>query len=249
MTPVSPDLANAPAFATTRWTLVLSARGESAEAQVALSQLCEAYWMPVFRFVRRSNYSDDAARDLTQDFFAQILARHGLDQVEPGRGRFRSYLLGAVKHFLADRQDHANAAKRGGGQEAVPLELKQQTHTTASLQIIDPATPVSDAFFDRQWALNVIDRSLKALEAELITAGKDKYFATLKPWLADEDGALSQSEAAGQLGLTEGAAKVAIHRLRKRFRELVKLEIAATVDQPVSVQEELRYLLEVLAQS
>jgi len=237
------------AFVTTRWTQVLSARGESPEAQVALGQLCEAYWMPVFRFIRRSNYPEDAARDLTQEFFTQLLAHQGLDQVDPGKGRFRSYLLGAVKHFLSDQQDRANAVKRGGGQVSVPLELKVETHTTASMQITDPATPVPDAFFDHQWALNVIDRALNAVAAELVSAGKDGYFEILKPWLVGEVGELSQSEAARQLSMSEGAVKVAIHRLRKRFRGLVKQEIAGTVDASTSVQEELHYLLEALAQS
>jgi RNA polymerase sigma-70 factor (ECF subfamily) len=205
--------------------------------------------MPVFRFIRRGNYAEDEARDLTQEFFAQLLAHGGFDRVEPGKGRFRSYLLGAVKHFLAGQQDRANAAKRGGGQAPVSLELKVETHTTASLQITDPATPVPDAFFDRQWALNLIDRALNALAAEFISAGKDRHFDTLKPWLVGEAGPLSQSEAAQQLGLTEGAVKVAIHRLRKRFRDLVKEEIAGTVDQPATVQEELHYLLEALAQN
>ncbi|MGA2657419.1 MAG: sigma-70 family RNA polymerase sigma factor [Verrucomicrobiota bacterium] len=249
---MSPRPADAPvghAFLTTRWTQVLSARGESPEARVALGQLCEAYWMPVFRFIRRSNYVEDEARDLTQEFFAQLLAHGGLDRVDPGKGRFRSYLLGAVKHFLAGQQDRANAAKRGGGQAPVPLELKVETHTTTSLQITDPGTPVPDAFFDRQWALNLIDRALNALAAEFVSESKDRYFETLKPWLVGEVGPWSQSEAAQQLGLTEGAVKVAIHRLRKRFRALVKEEIAGTVDEPATVQEELRYLLEALAQN
>jgi RNA polymerase sigma-70 factor (ECF subfamily) len=205
--------------------------------------------MPVFNFVLRGNRNDDEARDLTQEFFAQLLAHHGLEQVEPGKGRFRSYLLGAVKHFLADQHDRDNAAKRGGGQNPLPLEPNLDTHTTRSLQITDPASPVPDAFFDRQWALNLIDRALKCLAAECASARKEKYFETLKPWLAGEASTLSQDQAALQLGLTEGAVKVAIHRLRKRFRELVKLEIAGTIDKTVTVQEELRYLLEVLAQT
>jgi RNA polymerase sigma factor (sigma-70 family) len=249
MTAPSPYAPARATFVTTRWTQVLTARGESPEAQLALGQLCEAYWMPVFRFLRRSNYSDDLARDLTQEFFAQLLTRHGLDRVEQGKGRFRSYLLGAVKHFLADQLDHANAAKRGGGQNPLPLAMNEASHTTASLQITDPGSPLPDAFFDRQWALNVIDRALKALSAELATSGKDRYFEILKPWLEGEAAPMAQTDAARELGLSAGALKVAIHRLRKRFRDLVKEEIAGTVDQNVMVQDELRYLLEALAQS
>ena len=204
--------------------------------------------MPVFRFIRRCDYSEDAARDLTQEFFTRLLTHLGLEGVEQGKGRFRSYLLGAVKHFLADQQDRANAAKRGGGQMPVPLNLRLDTHTTISAQITEPGTAVPDAFFDRQWALNVIERSLNALGREFVSAGRSRYFEALKPWLVGEVGSLSQGEAAQQLGLTEGGVKVAIHRLRKRFRELVKEEIAGTVDQPVTVQEELHYLLEALAQ-
>ena len=237
-----------PAFATTRWSQVLSARGESSEARAALGQLCEACWAPVFRFIRRSNYEEDLARELTQEFFTQLLARHGLDHVEQGKGRFRSYLLGAVKHFLADQQDRAKAAKRGGGAQTAPLEINTDTNA-ANTQIPDPETPAPDAFFDRQWALNVIDRVLNALGAEYDATGKSGHFETLKPWLVGEVSSSAQRDAARELGLSEGALKVAIHRLRKRFRELVKLEIAGTVDQAATVQSELRYLLEALAQS
>jgi RNA polymerase sigma-70 factor (ECF subfamily) len=244
--PLPPGLAPA-TFVTTRWTQVLNARGESPEAQLALGQLCEAYWMPVFKFIRQSNYPEDITRDLTQEFFAQILKQNGLRQVEQGRGRFRSYLLGAVKHFLADQQDRARAAKRGGGATHLPLEVG--TYTTTSLQITDPGSPLPDAFFDREWALNVIDRALKTLATEFRAADKSSYFETLNAWLVGDAGSLSQSDAARSLGLSEGAVKVAIHRLRKRFRDLVKEEIAGTLDKAVNVQEELRYLLEALAQN
>jgi len=236
----------APNFVTTRWTQVLAARGPSPEARAALGELCEAYWTPIFRFVRRSGYDEDAARDQTQEFIAQLLARNGLDTVEPSKGRFRSFLLGAVKHFLADQLDRARAAKRGGGQVVLPIE--QQTETTTCLQVPDPNGFMPDTFFDRQWALNIIERALKALAADLASAGKRAYFESLKPWLVGDVAPLSQAEAAHQLGLSEGAVKVAIHRLRKQFRALVKAEIAHTVSTPDQVQEELRYLVEVLSQ-
>ena len=234
-------------FAETRWTQVLRARGDSAQAQAALGELCAAYWQPVFSFIRFTGREEDAARDLTQEFFAQLLARHGLDTVEPGRGRFRSFLLGAVKHFLADQHDRAQAAKRGGGQMVVSIEAGAGTGTTTELQIPDPAGPAPDTVFDRQWALTLVERALDILASEFTASGKAEQFDTLKPWLLGEVESLSQADAARRLGLTEGAAKVAIHRLRKRFRELVKAEIAQTVDDAAQVQDELRYLLEVLS--
>jgi RNA polymerase sigma-70 factor (ECF subfamily) len=236
-------------FAPTRWTQVLKARGESDEAQSALSGLCAAYWQPVFCFLRREGRDEETARDLTQEFFARLLARHGLDTVEPGRGRFRSFLLGAVKHFLTDQRDHAQAAKRGGGEPLLSLEAGAGMNTTAQLQIPDPAGQPPDAAFDRQWALTLVERAVGALAAECTAAGKGEQFNILKPWLLGELESVSQAEAGRQLGLAEGAVKVAIHRLRKRYRAIVRAEIAHTVGDPGQVQEELRYLLEVLCRS
>ena len=236
-------------FAPTRWTQVLRARGESAEAQAALGELCAAYWQPVFSFIRHEGRDEETARDLTQEFFARLLARHGLDTVEPGHGRFRSFLLGAVKHFLADQQDRAQAAKRGGGQTIVSIEAGAGTNTSTELQIPDPAGPAPDTVFDRQWAQTLVERALNTLAGEFVAVGKAEQFETLKPWLLGEISFISQADAARRLGLTEGAAKVAIHRLRKRFRELVKAEIAQTVGDAAQVQDELRYLLEVLCRT
>src|SRR6185436_1085314 len=147
------------AFAPTRWTLVLRARGDSSEGRAALGELCEAYWTPVFRFLRGEGRNEDSARDLTQEFFARLLARGGFDTVEPGRGRFRSFLLGAVKHFLSDVRDHERRLKRGGGQVIEPLAAG--TDTSPGLQIPDPSSAPSDTFFDRQWALVLMDRALR----------------------------------------------------------------------------------------
>ncbi|MGA2864699.1 MAG: sigma-70 family RNA polymerase sigma factor [Verrucomicrobiota bacterium] len=234
-------------FAPTRWTQVLQARGESAEARAALGELCAAYWQPVFCFIRREGREEETARDLTQEFFTRLLARHGLGTVEPGHGRFRSFLLGAVKHFLADERDRAGAAKRGGRQTILSIEAGGGANTTAELQIPDPAGPPPDAVFDRQWAQTLVARALDLLAAEFAAAAKPEQFETLKPWLLGKFDLLSQADAARRLGLTEGAVKVAIHRLRKRFRELIKAEIAHTVPEPAQVNEELRYLVEVLS--
>ena len=233
------------AFVTTRWTQVLRARGESDAAKKALGELCETYWTPVHRFLLREGRDPESARDLTQEFFTRLLARHGLDTVEPERGRFRSFLLGAVKHFLADQRDHERAQRRGGGQTLESLE--SATGTSAALQVRAPDSPPPDTFFDRQWALAVMDCALRLLEAEFAAEGKAAQFAALKPWVAGETDGLSQAVAAESLGLSEGAVKVAIHRLRKRFRELVRAEIAHTLDDPAQVDDELRYLVEVLS--
>jgi len=251
----TPATTRAPAaFVTTQWTRVLEARGDSPEAQAALGELCTAYYAPVLAFIRRGRRDEDAARDLTQEFFARLLARHGLDTVQPGRGRFRSFLLGAVKHFLADQRDRASAAKRGGGQTSLSLDAStgDTTHGGSGMnaalpQIADPTAAVPDAFFDRQWALTILDRALAALAAEHQATGKGEQFEALKPWLTGDTEQLSQAEAARRLDVNEGAVKVAIHRLRKRFRELVKAEIAQTVGADGDVQAELNYLLEVLS--
>jgi RNA polymerase sigma-70 factor (ECF subfamily) len=223
----------------------LRARGDSPKARAALGELCEAYWTPVFRFLRGEGRDEDTARELTQEFFARLLQRDGLGTVEPGRGRFRSFLLGAVKHFLADMRDHEQRLKRGGGQTLEPVAT--ETDTSPGLQIADPSAAPSDTFFDRQWALALMDRALRTVAEEFKSAGKQDQFDALKPWLVGETAALSQADAAHQLSLNEGAVKVAIHRLRKRFREIVRAEIGQTVEGAAQVDEELRYLVEVLA--
>jgi RNA polymerase sigma-70 factor (ECF subfamily) len=238
-------------FAPTRWTLVQRARGETPAARQALGELCEAYWNPVFRFIRQQGRDDDTARELTQEFFARLLARHGLDHVQTGRGKFRSFLLGAVKHFLADTRDHEFRLKRGGGRRPESLDSATEADTgldtSPGLQVPDPNTLPQDAFFDRQWALAVMERALAALAREFVEAGKSDQFDVLKPWLVGESPTLSQADAARRLGLSEGAAKVAVHRLRKRFRELIRSELAQTLAEPNTIEEELRYLVEVLS--
>lgn len=230
-------------FAPTRWTLVLRASGESPESKAALSELCEAYYQPVFRFLRREGRDEDEARELTQEFFARLLARGDL-RADPERGRFRSYVLGAVKHFLADGRKAANREKRGSGAEDARLDAEEGPDA-----ILQPPSdePRSDTWFDRQWALAVMDRGLLCVETEFETAGKTRQFEVLKPWLIGETEKLSQAEAAKQLGWTETAVKVAVHRLRKRFRETIRTEIAQTVSEGTDVDAELRYLVEVLA--
>ena len=227
---------------------MLSARGDSPEAHAAFSDLCSAYYAPVLAFVRRSTRDEETARDLTQGFFAQLTAHHGLGTVEPGRGHFRSYLLGAVKNYLIKQHEHASAAKRGGGQAPVSIDAGSDgSDTSMEVQIPDPAATAPDTFFDHEWALAVVHRALSVLATESVAAGKGDQFEKLKPWLLGEVESLSQADAARLLNMSEGAVKVAIHRLRKRFREVVKTEIAQTLDDPAQVREELRYLVEVLS--
>lgn len=239
---------NAPAnFAATRWTLIARARGHDPAAREALSELCAAYYAPVSAFLRSEGRTEDQARELTHGFFAGVLADGSLGGADPERGRFRSYLLGAVKHFLADLRDRDRAEKRGGG--AVPVSLEE---TASGLEVPDGVGEAADSerAFDRQWALTVIARALTVVETELRDAGKGEQFMILKPWItAGESPELSRAAAAEALGTSESAVKVAIHRLRQRFRETVKSEIARTVPAESDVDDELRYLIEVLSGS
>ncbi|MCE9611706.1 MAG: sigma-70 family RNA polymerase sigma factor [Chthoniobacter sp.] len=227
------------AFHPTRWTLVLRASGEGAEAKAALSDLCAAYYAPVVAFIRRDGRGDDAAREKAHTFFATVLA-DGIGTPERKRGRFRGYLLGALKHFLSKQRDAALAEKRGGGAERVPIDAG--TDTSPGLPL--PAAPDDALIFDRAWAFTVIARALDALEAE--HAEKATHFTTLKPWL-DGAGDIPQADAARVLGLSETAVKVAIHRLRARFREFLRAEVAATVNDPADAADELRHLIEIVS--
>jgi RNA polymerase sigma factor (sigma-70 family) len=234
-------------FAPTRWTLVLRAQGATPEARIALSELCGAYYQPVFRFLCREGRPTDAAQELAQEFFARVLRRGELGNADPARGRFRSYLLGALKHFLVDCRKRAGARKRGGGVEPASLDAPLD-ETGVVMDMADARASAPDEWFDREWALAIMDRALTALKAEFEAAGKAEQFECLKPWLAGEVEALSQAEAARHLHLNEGAVKVAVHRLRKRFRELIRAEIAQTMPAGGDVDEELSYLIRVLAQ-
>jgi RNA polymerase sigma-70 factor (ECF subfamily) len=231
-------------FAQTHWTLVLRARGDSPEARVALSELCAAYYAPVLAFVRRSGRDEESARDLTQEFFTRLLARQGIDTVDPQRGRFRSFLLGAVKNFLADMREQAQRLKRGGGRPHESIDAA--TDTSAGIELPDPNTANPEREFDRKWALTLLDRALALLAEEHNAAGKTEYFETLKPWLTGDIENISQAETARKLNLTEGAVKVAIHRLRRQFRQHIKTEIGQTVTDRAQVDEELHHLLQAL---
>lgn len=224
-------------FHPTQWTLVLRSCEEGEEARAALSELCAAYYGPVVAFLRREGRSDDAAREMAHAFFENVLAS-GVGTPDPQRGRFRSYLLGALKHFLSKQREAALAGKRGGGTEHVPLV----SETATSPGILLPGVLDDTLAFDREWALALIGRALTALENE--HSGKEPMFSALKPWL-NGGTAVSQAETARSLGMSETAVKVAIHRLRARLRELIRAEVVATVNDPEEVTEELRHLIAV----
>jgi RNA polymerase sigma-70 factor (ECF subfamily) len=235
-------------FAPTRWTLVSRAKGDSPEARAALAELCEAYYNAVLAFLRKERRHDDEARDLAQEFFARILSSSGFAGADESRGRFRSYLLGALKHFLAEHRQRAHRQKRGGG--ITPESLDQSSdHSTeaAPLQIADSTTISPDRNFDREWALEVMRRALLALEQELKSKNKSDQFETFKPWLAGDAPTTTQAEAARRLGITEGALKVAVHRLRKRFGEFLRAEITQTLRDPAQAEEELAHLIAALS--
>jgi RNA polymerase sigma-70 factor (ECF subfamily) len=239
----NPDPASAGAgqFATTHWSVILQAgRSESAAAQAALAELCRVYWPPLYAYLRRQGHSPEDAKDLTQEFFARLLARRVFTAARPERGRFRSWLLMTLKRFLANEWHRARARKRGGGQELLSIDA----HLAESRCGAEPAHGLSaDVVFERQWAATLLDQVLVRLEREYAAAGKGKLFQHLKDCLTPEGPARPYAEVAAQAGLTEAAVKVAAHRLRARYRELLRLEIAKTVSTPAEVEEEIRHLL------
>jgi len=230
------------AFATTHWSVVLTAQGRSPGADEALEKLCRTYWWPLYGFVRRSGYKPEEAQDLTQGFFALILERRDLDVVRREKGRLRSYLLVSLKNFLAKARRYDMAVKREG-RSLVPLD-ELLARERADLEPAD--TLSADKIYERRWALTLLEHVLGRLEGEYRTAGNASLFEQLKELLADEPGHLSQAEIARGLGMTENAVKQAFHRLRQRYRLLLRDEIAQTVAVPGDVEDELRHFISVL---
>lgn len=228
-------------FATTRWSLVLAAQGpDSPVATQALELLCRAYWYPLYAQVRRMGLTPMEAEDLTQSFFAQLLEKNWLAVVQKERGRFRSFLLTALNHFLANEWDRAGAQKRGGHHQILSLDVPKGEERWVD----EPATqhtPEQD--FDRRWALALLDRVLNRLEQEYVQEGKAQVFEHLKGTVGGDGAALSGSQLARALNLSEGAVRVAAYRLRQRYRDLLRGEIAQTVATPAEVDDELRHLL------
>ncbi len=243
-TPRLPSTAAAQ-FTLTHWSVVLSAgRSQSSHAQDALEQLCRSYWHPIYAFVRRQGHSPADAQDLTQEFFARLLQKHYLAGVDPAKGRFRSFLLAALKHFLANEWDKARAQKRGGRQILLPID-GQSAETSYRVEPVDRLTP--EKIFERRWALTLLDRVLARLRQEYEGAGKKESFEQLKSTLTGDRRSVPYAEIARRLSSTEGAIKVAVHRLRQRYRELLREEIAHTVATPGEVEAEIQALFAALA--
>jgi len=251
MTSISPALRpGSPRFATTRWSLVLQACDKSTpQACEALGSLCRAYWYPLYAFVRKRTYDGHTAQDLTQSFFARLVEKEFLAEVHPERGRFRAFLLAAIRHFLANEADREHAGKRGGGRRIVSLDaLAVDWDSGESRFLIEPSHELTaERLFERQWALALLDRVLSRLRDEQSAAGKITQFELLQPFLSLDRTTANYAEAARQLNSTDAAVRVAAHRLRKRYRELLRDEIAQTVATPEDVDDEIRHLFETLA--
>jgi RNA polymerase sigma factor (sigma-70 family) len=236
--------ARARRFATTRWSRVLAAgQAQTAASQDALASLCEVYWYPLYAFVRRWGYAPDRAEDLTQEFFARLLEKHYLRDADPARGRFRSFLLASLKHFLSNERDRESAVKRGGRVSIVPLEV-ETAEGMYQRELPDADTP--EKLFERRWALTLLGRTLSRLRREFESSGRGATFGRLEGYLTGERETMPYAELARDLGMTEGAVKVAVHRLRRRFGALLREEIAETVSDPAQVDEEIRELFRVL---
>jgi RNA polymerase sigma-70 factor (ECF subfamily) len=217
--------------------MVLTARqGESPQAARALEELCRTYWYPLYAYVRRRGYDAHEAEDLTQEFFARLLAKNYLADVHREKGKFRSFLLASLKHFLANEWDRALAKKRGGGHTIISLDAETRYRQ-------EPKDELSaDKLLDRQWAIALLDQVLARLGTEYTDAGKSEVFEQLKDSLTGARDSIPYAAIAAKLGTTEGAVKVAVHRLRQRYRKLLREEIAHTVASPAEIDEEIRHL-------
>ena len=218
--------------------------GRAPEAGRALATLCENYWFPLYAFVRRAGFSAEDAQDLTQEFFVGLLAKNYLAVADPQRGKFRSFLLGAVKHFLANERRRQGARKRGGCQAMISLDFHSGEDRYRQIEPADNVTP--EHLYDKRWALALLDLVFHRLRGEFLAAGKLPQFEHLKQFLAAGPQEMPYREIAAELAMSEGAVKVAVHRMRRRYRELLKEEIAQTVAGPESLEDELRELLAAL---
>lgn len=232
-------------FRTTRWTRVCLAKVDSEDGRLALSDLCDAYYEPVVAYLRHLLRDADTARDMSHAFFAKMLAGGTIQAALPQRGRFRFYLLGAVKHFVAHHHEAESRLKRGGGLALFSMDA--DAADSPALQVPDDLRSSPEAVFDRQWAVTVLERAMQALDAECKAQGRSDLVHQMRPWLLGESGYGDQPAAAAALGLSLPAMKAVIHRLRSRFRQHVKAEVAGTLENVASVEDEMRALFAALA--
>ena len=237
-----------PQFATTRWSMVFSAgRHDAVDCSEALAALCEIYWYPLYAHVRRRGCAAAEAQDLVQEFFATLLDKSYLKAADPQRGRFRSFLLASFNHFVANEHRKAIARKRGGGRAHVPLVMDFESGE--SRYVNEPSHDLTpERVYERRWAMTLLERALSRLRGEYDAAGKAELYEQLKPFFAAGSDAAPYAELAERTGMSEGALRVAVHRLRKRCRELLREEIAQTVAEPDDVEDELRHLFTALGE-
>jgi RNA polymerase sigma factor (sigma-70 family) len=233
-------------FPSTVWMRIEKARDAGApQSGEALAELCEAYWQPVYAFLRRKGNDPDQAADLTQDFFALLIEPGALASVTQGKGKFRSFLMAACAHFLSNRRAYERALKRGGGRRSVSID-QFQAEDRLQLEPFHELTP--ERIYLRQWAQTLLDRVMARLQSEVSSKGKSNLFDQLKPVLLGREAAPSYSQIATALGVSETAVKVAVHRYRTRYRQLLREEIARTVDDPAEIEEEINTLIQALAE-
>lgn len=232
-------------FATTHWSVVLAAEGpDSRQAAEALEKLCRLYWYPLYAYVRRSGHSPQDAQDLTQEFFARLIAKHYLADADPERGKFRWFLLSAVKRFLLNEREHALTARRGGRHPHLPFDGERAAERYR-LDAADLCSP--DKLYDRAWASSLIQAAYLRLEEEYTLEGKRSLFEHLRVFLSGDKAEQTQAEVGAVMGLSEGTVRVTVHRLRRRYQDLLREEVAQTVRTRAEVEEELRYLRAVLS--
>lgn len=236
MTTASPPTLRAAPFHTTRWTFVCQAKADSEDGRRALADLCGAYYEPVVAYLRSVLRDADAAREMSHAFFAEMLAGGTIHTADRGRGRFRSYLLGAVKHFVGHQREAARRLKRGGGAEAVSLDDEE------AVEVADARVLAPDVEFDRQWAMTVIARGMDALRAECVTEGRGAFFDAVSGVLNGHASHGDQTVLAAECGMSFDAFRMAVSRLKKRLRQCVKAEVAGTLEDPASVQDEMETL-------
>lgn len=240
-TPISRSSAG---FDSTHWSVVLADKRDTAKHRAALDHLCQAYWPPIYSFLRRQGSSPADAEDLTQGFFAELITGDFLERPDPARGKFRSYLIGALRHYLAHQREHAGAKKRGGGAPHLPLDNAESEFAALASPQLDPS-----AAYERAWAVTLLARAVQQLEAEQHAANRTPIFTLLRPFLYAPPSRGDYEQIAEKLQTSRATVAVWIHRLSQRLSELVSLEIAATLENPADAEQELRHLKQSLAEA